>query len=119
MFNFRIHTRLALISWRRSAAAALIALQLLIAAWPVLERRSEVRLDTHTEEQGNRHLFAHDETTCTVCSTVRTLVADAPVPTEMLLLRTTTTQVEVSGAPAAPSFEFAPDNPSRAPPALN
>jgi len=119
MSNPRLHTRLALISLRRSAAAALIALQLLISAWPAMERRSEVRLDTHAEEQGNRHLFAHDETTCTVCNTVRTLVADAPVARETLLPLATRSRVETLVAPLAPSFEFASDNPSRAPPVLH
>lgn len=119
MSNLRRHSRIAPIFWRRSAAAALIALQLLIAAWPVLERRSEVRLDTHSEEQGNRHLFAHDETTCTVCSTVRNLVADAAVPAETLQVITTASPMEERAASAAPSFEFFRDNPSRAPPVLS
>ena len=118
MSNLSLQSRLALSSWRRSAAAALMALQLLISAWPAMERRSEVRLDVHTEEQGNRHLFAHDETTCTVCTTVRTLVIDAPVPAEALLVRAANNPVARVDTAGEPSPEFSPDNPSRAPPVL-
>lgn len=108
-------TRWALISWRRSAAAALIALQAVIAVSPVLERRHEVRRGAHVETQGSRHLFAHDETTCTVCA-ARTLVGSVPPEAAALCLGGTSNRVDVTYSEVVNSVGLASDNHSRAPP---
>ncbi len=55
--------------WRRRVSvAALLVLHALIAGSELFEPVSEVRLDTHAEQHGNRHPFAHDSATCAVCS---------------------------------------------------
>ncbi|NBW64824.1 DUF2946 domain-containing protein [bacterium] len=55
--------------WRRRVSAAvLLVLHVLIAGSQLLEPVTEVRLDTHAEQHGNKHPFAHDATTCAVCS---------------------------------------------------
>lgn len=107
----------ALISWRRTAAAALIALQAVIAVSPVIERRDEVRRDTHVEAQGDRHPFAHDESTCATCA-ARTLVAGAPPQAAALFAGTTSRLVDIAYATVALFTGLAPDNHPRAPPVL-
>lgn len=105
----------ALISWRRSAAAVLIALQAVIAVSPVLERRDEVRRDTHAEEQGSRHLLAHDESTCGVCA-VRTVASDALPQAAVPVAIVARDMVNVTHPTGALPAGLAPDNHSRAPP---
>ena len=108
---------MALISWRRTAAAALIALQAVIAVSPVLERRDEVRRDTHVEAQGGRHLFAHDESTCAVCA-VRTASGAAPAESPALVATATGGKVEIAYATVVLPSGATPDNHPRAPPVL-
>src|ERR1039457_3568584 len=58
-----------LTGWRRKIAlVALFALQGAIAVSPLLETTEKGRLGAHTEEQGARHKYQHDEATCAVCS---------------------------------------------------
>ena len=104
-------------AWRRSAAAALLALQAVIAVSPMIERRDEVRRDTHVEAQGSRHLFAHDEGTCTLCA-ARTLLGDLPADPAPLLALTTRGRVDIAYAAVVHPAGVAPDNQSRAPPVL-
>ena len=110
-------TRFAPNVWRRTAAAALVALQAVIAVSPVLEQRDEVRPYAHVEAQGSRHLAAHDEETCTVC-TVRTLLGDVPAEPAALITTATTGRVAFSYEAVVGSTGLALDNHSRAPPAL-
>lgn len=108
-------TRPALSSWRRSAAAALIALQAVIAVSPVLERRDAVPRDAQVETQGSRHLFAHDESSCAVCA-VRTLEADVPPQAAAPIAVATNSLVDPTDAADVRLLEPAPGNHSRAPP---
>ena len=110
-------TCLTLRSWRRTAAAALFALQGVLAVSPVLERRHEVQRDAHVEAQGSRHLFAHDEATCTVCA-ARSLLGDVPPQPAGLLPAATSRCVEIAYSAVVLSVERALDNHSRAPPVL-
>lgn len=103
--------------WRQSAAAAFFALQAVIAVSPMLERRDEVRRDTHVESQGSRHLFAHDEATCTACA-VRTLVGDVPGDAAPLIASGTSGRVDVAYAAAVLPAGVTPGNHCRAPPVL-
>ncbi len=105
-------------SWRRSAAAALIALQAVIAVSPMLELRDEVRRDTHVEAQGNPHLFGHDEATCTVCA-VRTLVGDVLAEPAALFANGASDRVDIAYAPVVHPAGVSPGNHSRAPPVLS
>ena len=108
-------TRMALATWRRTAAAALFALQAVIALSPVLERRDAVQRDAHAEAQGDRHLFAHDESTCATCA-ARTLVAGAPPEASALFAGTTGSRVDFAYATGALFTGLASDNHPRAPP---
>ena len=108
---------MALNSWRRTAAAALFALQAVIAVSPVLERRDAVRRHAHVEAQGDRHLFAHDESTCATCA-ARTLVAGAPPQAAALFALTTSRRVDTAYATVALFTGLAPDNHPRAPPVV-
>lgn len=64
--------------WRRRVSvAALLVLHVLIAGSELFDPVSEVRLDTHAEQHGNKHPFAHDATNCAVCS-VQMQSMDAP-----------------------------------------
>ena len=110
-------TSRALTSWRRSAAAALIALQAVIAVAPMLERRGEVRRATHVAAQGRRHLFGHDEGTCTLCA-ARTLVRDVPANPAGFVAVTAPGTIDVAYAVVVPAADAAPDSHSRAPPVL-
>lgn len=68
----------SLTRWRRRlSVAALLVLHAMISGAELFEPVSEVRLDTHAEEHGNRHPFAHDATSCAVCS-VQLQHADVP-----------------------------------------
>ena len=53
----------------------------MIAGSQLFDPVSEVRLDTHAEQHGNRHPFAHDATTCVVCSIQLQQSAVPPRPT--------------------------------------
>lgn len=108
---------MVLTTWRRTAAAALFALQAVIALSPVLERRDAVRRDAHLEAQGDRHLFAHDESTCATCA-ARTLVAGAPPESAALFAGTTSGRVDIAYATVALFTGLAPDNHPRAPPVV-
>ena len=99
------------------AAAALFALQGGLAVSPVLERRHEVQRDAHVEAQGSRHLFAHDEATCTVCA-ARSLLGDVPPQPAGLLPDATSRCVAIAYSAVVLSVERALDNHSRAPPVL-
>ncbi len=107
----------ALTSWRRSVAVALFALQAVIALSPMLERRDDVRRDSHIEALGSRHLFAHDEGTCLVCS-ARTLLGHAPTAPAALLVSMEGGRVGYAYAAVLQLTLVAPDNLSRAPPTL-
>lgn len=87
----------------------------MIAVSPVLERWHEVRRNAHVETQGSRHLFAHDETTCTVCA-ARTLVGSVPPEPAALCLGGTSNRVDITYSEVVNSVGLAPDNHSRAPP---
>jgi hypothetical protein len=106
---------MALSTWRRTAAAALFALQAVIAVSPVLERRDAVRRDAHVEAQGDRHIFAHDESTCATCA-ARTVVAGAPPQAAALFAGTSSSRVDIAYATVARFTGLAPDNHPRAPP---
>jgi hypothetical protein len=118
MRRTRHATRWALISWRQTAAAALFALQLLIAVSPLVERQTPIRPTAHAHDQQTHHLLAHDESTCGVCA-ARTQVAVEPaLPAEFVVVAAhlpvalTERAIAPSGAPRAA-------NPSRAPPVLS
>lgn len=83
----------------------------------MLERRDDVRRDTHVEEQGSRHLFAHDEATCIVCA-VRTMVGGVPTAPTSLVAASARGVIEVAYAVVVPPAGPALDNQSRAPPVL-
>lgn len=53
---------------RRLTGGALFALQALIAVSWVAEPVGPVRLDTHAEDYGTRHLGLHNESTCLACA---------------------------------------------------
>ena len=83
----------------------------------MLERRDEARRDTHVEAQGSRHLFGHDEGTCTLCA-ARTLLGDVPSDPAPLGAVTTRVRVDFADAAVVHPAGVAPDNQSRAPPIL-
>ena len=83
----------------------------------MLERRDEVRRDTHVEADGSRHLFAHDEGTCTLCA-ARTLLGDLPADPAPLFATGTSGRVAIVFAADVHPAGVAPDNYSRAPPVL-
>lgn len=102
-------------AWRRVTAVALLALQVALVLAPLGEQRSEVRRDSHIESLGSRHLFAHDEATCTVCS-VRSLVGDVPKGPVPLFVEREAGVVEYAAAGDLTSAALTTGNPSRAPP---
>ena len=56
-------------SWgRRLAASVLFALQIAVAISPLWESRGDGPLSAHAERNGARHVNAHDEATCALCS---------------------------------------------------
>jgi len=109
--------RRTLTVWRRTVAAALLALQAVIALSPMLERRHEVRLEAHVEALGSRHLFAHDEATCIVCA-ARTLASDVPAASAVRDAAATGGRIDIAYAVVAYRVRLARDNHSRAPPTL-
>ena len=94
-----------------------MALQVLIALSPVLEKRDTVRRDTHVEQSGRQHLFAHDDTTCTICA-VRTLVGNAPAAPAACYVAEDRNRVDIAYIAEAGSVGGPQDNHSRAPPTL-
>lgn len=104
-------------SWRRAAAAALLALQAVIALSPMLEQRETVRRDTHVEALGSHHLISHDDATCTVCA-ARTLMGTAPATPVAAFPAVARGQVDIAFAAVTPALGISPDNHSRAPPTL-
>lgn len=109
--------RQTLTAWRRTVSVALLALQAVIALSPVIERRHEASRGAHVEALGSRHLLAHDEATCAVCS-ARTLAIDLPAPSLVLFARTGRGGVEVSYEDVVPAVHATLGNASRAPPTL-
>ncbi|MFI5233055.1 MAG: hypothetical protein ACHQSE_11165 [Gemmatimonadales bacterium] len=105
-------------SWfRRVALAALFALQGAIALAPLAEPSEKGRMGAHVEQQGARHQYQHDETTCVVCA-VRSLHctpahACAPIVVDQQ------EAVAVLDAPVAPSLRVGPTALPRAPPQLS
>jgi hypothetical protein len=71
----------SLTRWRRRVSvAALLVLHVLIAGSELFDPVGEVRLDTHAEQHGNKHPFAHDATTCAVCSVQMQTMDVPPTP---------------------------------------
>jgi hypothetical protein len=105
--------------WRRRVSvAALLVLHVLIAGSELFDPVSEVRLDTHAEQHGNRHPFAHDATNCAVCSVQLSQATVPPRPTFTIVAIVTPTAVvtDVAGSVRAAQFRIGS---SRAPPALS
>jgi hypothetical protein len=92
-----------------------MALQGGIALSPLWEARSEVRLDTHAEQDGTRDVGLHNEATCIVCA-VRTLHAAASARTFDFVTAPRMLVVASFAARAIPSRDPARTNLSRAPP---
>jgi hypothetical protein len=111
-------TRWALVSGRQVAAAALFALQLLIAVSPLVERQTPIRPTAHAHDQQTHHLLAHDESTCGVCA-ARTQVAVEPALPAVLVVVTTPLPMARSDRALAPAGAPRSANPSRAPPVLS
>lgn len=101
--------------WRRAIAAALLALQSVVALLPAMEQRGEVRLDTHMEAPGNEHLPAHNDATCAVCA-VRALWGAVPQQAAPLFPPASIGRADIVFAAVAPTVGVAPDNHPRAPP---
>lgn len=110
--NLTLHSP---ISWRRSVAAALLALQALVACSFVLERQSPVQATVHAHDQETQHAFAHDESNCGLCAVRAQFAAVPPAPAVLPTARLTS-RLAWSDRAAAPMRAFAPANPSRAPP---
>jgi hypothetical protein len=98
----------------RFASLALIAVQGAIALSPLVERRGEVRLGAHAEQDGARHVQAHNESTCALCmARAQTSMPAQGVPQGIQA------QLQVVAAPevfAGPPRAVPRDNLSRAPP---
>lgn len=92
-----------------------MALQVVIAVSPVLERQNETRLDTHMEDWGSRHLFAHDEATCVGCA-VRSTAARTPTQPATWLTVTTRSFMVDAYSPLGSTVDSSAENPPRAPP---
>ncbi len=71
--------RLAPGLWRRISAAALFALQVVVAFSPVAEAQYQTPGMAHAHDQQTRHAAVHDESSCAVCA-VRTHSVRAPEP---------------------------------------
>lgn len=105
-------------SWcRRLALGALFALQGAIALAPLAEPSDKGRLGAHIEQQGAKHAYQHDETTCVVCA-VRSLHC-TPAHGCPPIVADRQEAVAVLDAPPAPSLRVGPTALPRAPPQLS
>lgn len=104
--------------WRRTAAAALLALQMLLVLSPLLERPPTERATAHTHDQQTRHQFAHDESNCGLCA-ARAQFADIPAAPDLVATLTTSKKIAVADRAAAPARAPRPAHPPRAPPTLS
>ncbi len=104
--------------WRRRVSAAvLLVLHVLIAGSQLFEPVTEVRLDTHAEQHGNKHPFAHDATTCAVCSIQLQQSALPPRPSLTIVATIAPVGLVTTVASAATSTAFRA-HASRAPPSV-
>ena len=105
--------------WRRRiSVAALLVLHVLIAGSELFDPVSEVRLDTHAEQHGNKHPFAHDAANCAVCSVQLSHATVPPRPSFAIVALVVPSAVvtDVAGGLRATQFRVGS---SRAPPALS
>ena len=66
----------------RIVAIAVLVLQVAVAASALWEPGAEMRLDTHAERNGARHVDLHNEATCLLCSArAQTSLPSLPEPT--------------------------------------
>ena len=101
---------------RRAVALALFALQGLVALSPLAERGLTERPHTHVEERGAIHPFAHDDSSCALCS-VRSMHSAVASRTNQIVAAPGREGLRTFLALAAPSPAGGRTNLSRAPPA--
>ncbi len=100
---------------RRAAALGLFALQAMVALSPVAEHRGAERLQSHVEETGSSHPWAHDEAACPLCA-VRSMHATVPDKPAPHVDGGPPAQLVMRAALAAPAAPVPSANHSRAPP---
>jgi len=105
--------------WRRLVSvAALLVLHVLIAGSELFDPVSEVRLDTHAEQHGNKHPFAHDATNCAVCSVQMQTMDVPPAPAPIFFGAMVPAAVVRDVASGIAAAQFPPAS-SRAPPSAS
>ncbi|HVZ47258.1 MAG TPA: hypothetical protein VG916_00615 [Gemmatimonadaceae bacterium] len=102
---------------RRVVGGALFALQAIIAGSWVAEPVGPVRLDTHTEDYGARHLGLHNESTCLACAVRAMHVVPAPTPDAVAVVPDVR-RAEPTAADARRERPVVGTNRSRAPPTV-
>jgi hypothetical protein len=102
---------------RRVVALALFALQGAVALSPAVERGQTERPQTHVEERGAVHPFAHDDATCALCS-VRSMHAAVPARPSGVVSPPGLQRLLTLVALVAPAPDGGPSNLSRAPPSV-
>jgi hypothetical protein len=102
---------------RRVVALALFALQGAVALSPVVERGQSERPQTHVEERGAVHPFAHNDATCALCS-VRSMHAAVAARPSGLVAAPRQHGLMTLVALVAPTPDGGPSNLSRAPPSF-
>jgi hypothetical protein len=102
---------------RRFVGGALFALQAVIAGSWVAEPVGPVRLDTHTEDYGTRHLGLHNESTCLACAVRAMHIVAAPAP-DAVDVSPDVRRAEPAAAESGRERPTVGTNRSRAPPAV-
>ncbi len=101
--------------WHRKLVfAVLFVLQAGLTLSPLIEPSEKGRLGAHAEQQGARHKYQHDETTCAVCA-VRLLHSSPPQSCPAVACEAQQS-VAALDTPSAPAYRADPTALPRAPP---
>jgi hypothetical protein len=101
--------------FRRVAALALFALQGAVALSPMVDPVQANRPQTHVEERGAVHPYAHDEAKCALCA-ARSMHAAVPARSYSIPASTGQQGAQLLVSLSAPTPDAGPTNLSRAPP---
>jgi hypothetical protein len=104
--------------WRRISAAALLALQLVVAFSPIAEAQYQPPDTAHIHDQQTNHAALHDESTCAVCA-VRTHIARATAPPAPVADAETPYRVAAAALPDGATRDGSLANATRGPPLTN